>query len=223
MNGITGNHRLWRLHLFTLLFLALFPILTEAQDVLSPRQIKKIESTMADWVADPMEYGEKPKRTKYLTTISAVIAGEAKPISVHVVEFEMQDGTYGKGFVNPITWSFEELAYDEISNEQLVMAYSGWVWLFSALQNGRAITEFQPETESKFRSLLGTQGFGDVSITSKYRVADSEFFEFRAVKAGRPIIGAGSIQSNLTFDQDEPLAALPPVYMYLAKVMRNEL
>ena len=155
--------------------LAFLPILAEAQDVLSSRQIKKIESTMADWVASPLEYGEKPTRTKYLTTISTMIAGEPNPIDVHVVEFEMRDGTYGKGFVNPVTWSFAgELDYDHLSNEQLVTAYTGWVWLFSALKKGTVTTEFEPTTDAAYVRLLGTRDIRDVSITSKYQVAGAD-------------------------------------------------
>jgi len=212
------------MRLATLLLIGLLPLAIEAQSTMSNREIRRIESTLATWLAHPMEFGEKPKRTKYLATIDAVIAGEPKPIPVHVVEFEMPDGTYGKGFVNPITWAFgSDLSYDKISNEQLVMVYSGWVWLFSALQNGRALTEFTPTTEAQFLGILGGAGLHDVSITSKYRVADSEFFEFNATRGGRAVKGAGSVESNLVLDAEDPLASLPVVYPYLAKVMRGEL
>ena len=100
----------------------------------------------------------------------------------------MPDGTHGKGFVNPITWSFiGNLPYDKLTNEQLVMAYSGWVWLFSALQNETAESDFAPSTADALMQKLESEGLRDFSITGKYRVGDSEFFEFSAQRAGTKV------------------------------------
>jgi hypothetical protein len=184
---------------------------------------RNAEKTLAEWLAHPMEFGVTPASTKYLTSISTPIAGMPAPVEVHVVEYRMPDGTYGKGFVNPITWAFlGDLPYDELSNEQLVMAYSGWVWLFSALQNGNAQTDFAPATTDAFTQKLRQDGIDAVTITNQYRVGDSEFFEFEGRKAGVKVKGAGSIEASVVFNETEPQAALPVVYTFLAKVMRGE-
>jgi hypothetical protein len=190
----------------------------------SARDARSAEKTLAEWLAHPMEFGVKPTSTKYLTSISTAVAGMPAPVTVHVVEYQMPDGTYGKGFVNPITWSFlGDLPYDKLTNEQLVTAYSGWVWLFSALQNGNAQTDFAPSTTGSFTRKLKQDGIDGVTITSQYRVGDSEFFEFEGRKAGSKVKGAGSVEATLVFDETEPQAALPIVYTFLAMVMRGEL
>lgn len=208
----------------TLILLGIVTIGLPAQAAMSTRQIQKIESTMAEWLASPLEFNATPKRTKYLATGEASIAGEPEPVPVHIVEYEMPDGTYGKGFVNPVTWSFAgNLPYDKLTNEQLVLAYSGWLWLFAALQNGQAQTEFRPVTDGQFRQMLQTAGFRDITLGNMYRVADSEFFEFVATRDGEPTKGAGSGESYLALSANDPAASLPVVYTFLAKVMRGEL
>ena len=204
--------------------IAFLPLLSLAEQPVSARDARNAEKTLAEWLAHPMEFGVRPKSTKYLTSISAPIAGISAPVMVHVVEYHMPDGTYGRGFVNPITWSFlGDLPYDKLTNEQLVMAYSGWVWLFSALQNGNAQIDFAPSTSDEFSRKLRKDGIEAVTIRNQYRVGDSEFFEFEGRRAGANVKGAGSIEASLVYGETEPQASLPVVYTFLAKVMRGEL
>jgi hypothetical protein len=210
--------------LIVLLGALLLPASTWGEPPLSTNDARKVEQTLAEWLAHPMEFGQKPKRTKYLTSIATPIAGEPKLVTVHVVEYEMPDGTYGKGFVNPVTWSFTgDLPYDKLTNEQLVMAYSGWVWLFSALNSGAATSESSPQATDAFAKKLKSEGLSDFTISSQYRVGDSEFFEFAGHKSGLSVKGAGSKESCLILGASDPQARLPVVYLYLAKVMRGEL
>lgn len=204
--------------------LLLIPALSCAQGALIPSEARKAETTMAEWLAHPAEFGVKPKRTTYLASVETKLAGEPHPIPVHVIEYVMPDGTYGRGFVNPVTWSFiGPLPYSELSNTQLVTAYSGWLWLFSALNNGRAESTFKPQTLPALLAELQREGVSEVSVNGKYRVSTSEFFEFSGVRDGRRIKGAGSAGSKLVLEDSAPLASLPLVYTYLGMVMRGEI
>jgi hypothetical protein len=171
-----------------------------------------------------MEFGVAPKRVKYLASIETTILGLDKPVSVHVVEYEMPDGTYGKGFVNPLTWSFAgPLPYDRLTNAQLVTAYAGWFWIFNALHNKQVVTEFQPTTLNAFLRGLEHEGIDNVVVKDTYKVMDSELFEFSGQRAGARIKGAGSIESKLVLDAAAPEASLPMIYSYLGLVMNGQL
>jgi hypothetical protein len=206
-----------------LALLVLVPGLAMGQGM-PAHEVQSIEAKMAEWLAHPLEFGKKPKRTKYLASVQTRIAGEQQPLTVHFVEYEMPDGTYGKGFVNPVTWSFiGPLPYDRFTDVQLVTAYSGWLWLFSALNNRRAVTDFQPQTAGALVAELEREGITEVVIKDKYKVRTSEFFEFTGKQGGRLIKGAGSTGSKLVLAEDAPAAALPVVYTYLGMVMRGEI
>jgi hypothetical protein len=203
---------------------ALVPALTWGGPGLTEKEAHKTEQTLAAWLSHPMEFGERPKTIRYLTSIETRIAGTSGPVSVHVVEFWMTDGTYGKGFVNPITWSFAgKLPYDRLTNEQLVLAYSGCVWLMSAQSSNPKISEFKPTTLGAFIASLQSRSVADISIRNQYRVGDSEFFEFIGTKDGVPVKGAGSLESQMIVEASAPEASLPLVYTFLGKVMRDEL
>ena len=191
---------------------------------MSPGEKASIETTMAEWLAHPMEFAVRPKRTSYLTTVETTIAGDPQPLDVHVVEYEMPDGTRGKGFVNPVTWSFlGPLPYEKLTDVQLVTAYTGWLWLFSALNGGQAETEFEPQTRDALLAELASEGIDSVSVTEKYKVGTSEFFAFAGVRSGTTVKGAGSARSKLVLEESAPQASLPVVYTYLGMVMRGEM
>jgi hypothetical protein len=190
----------------------------------APKDPRVVEDVLAKWLAHAQEYGVKPARVKYLATLTAYLAGQDQPIVVHVLEFQMPDGSYGKGYVGPLTWAFEgSLPYDQLSNRQLVDVYTGWLWLFSALNKGAAKTDFQPTTREALLHSLAQKKIEMLKVTSQYRVGDSEFYEFVGQGPNGPIKGAGSTESQLILDAASPEASLPLVYTYLAKVMKGEI
>ena len=206
------------------LLLVLVPGIAMSQVLLPPGDAAKAEQTMSEWLAHPTEFGVRPRRAKYLTTIRAKLPGKAPYTDVHLVEYEMPDGTYGRGFVNPITWSFlGPLPYEALGNERLVTVYAGWLWLFPAVSDGRALTKFDPSTRDQLLAQLTRDGITDVKVLDQYKVGTSEFYEFTGVRNGTKIQGAGSAGSMLVYDASAPEASLPVVYTYLAKVIRGEL
>ncbi len=206
------------------LIFALAPTLTWRDPALTGKEVHKVEQTLATWLSHPMEFGERPKTITYLTTIETRIAGTPGLIPAHVIEFRMADGTYGKGFVNPITWAFAgNLPYDRLTNEQLVLAYSGCMLLMKAQSSNPKISEFKPTTLLEFVAGLQSRSVADVSIKQQYQIGDSEFFEFIGTKGGVPVKGAGSVESQMIVEASAPEASLPLVYTFLGRVMRNEL
>jgi hypothetical protein len=142
--------------------------------------------------------------------------GEATDI--HLLDYEMPDGTRGRGFVNPITWSFLGDNVNQISDDSLITAYAGWVFLFSALENGSATSDFVSEgEEAAYLAEKASHGLQDVAITNRYKIGTSELFEFTASYEGNPVKGAGNTESEVGFGADDPSFHLPPIYFLLGK------
>ena len=67
---------------------------------------RAIEKEMADWLAHPAEFGVQPKSVRLKRTYRGEVINTGA-VEIHLVEYEMPDGTQGRGFVNgPLTWSF---------------------------------------------------------------------------------------------------------------------
>lgn len=105
----------------------------------------------------------------------------------------MPDGTAGRGFLNgSLTWSFLGDDVNAISDDDLLVAYCGWAWLFPALQAGNVATEFPPLTEeADFRAKKQNDGLKDLELTGRYKIGTSELFEFKATKGGKADQGCG--------------------------------
>ena len=207
-----------------LTLLVIGPTLVFAQNALPPDEQRNVEQTMAEWLAHPMEFGVRPKRVSYLRSVTTKMAGKPTPVNVNIVEYEMPDGTYGRGFVNPVTWSFlGPIPYSKLTDEQLVTAYSGWLWIFSAMNQHRVQTEFEPATLSTLLTSLANEGISGIVVSGKYKVGTSEFFEFKGQRGTTGIKGAGSAGSKLILEATSPQASLPIVYSYLGMVMQGQI
>lgn len=208
---------------FFLKLLFLIPGLAASQ-TLPPSEAKEAEAKMAEWLAHPMEFGVKPKSIKYLRSVRTKLAGHSTPIGVHLVEYEMPDGTYGRGFVNPVTWSFlGAVPYDKLTDIELVTAYCGWLWITPAISDGRASTTFEPTTLTALKTALARDKITDIVVVDKYKVGTSEFFEFRGRRGSFKVKGAGSADSKIVLKEESPQAFLPVVFTYLGMVMRGEI
>jgi hypothetical protein len=175
---------------------------------------KNAEKELAEWLAHPNEFGTHPKSVKHKRKYRVKMMGEATDI--HLVEYEMPDGTQGRGFANPITWSFLGENVNQIPDDSLITAFGGWVFLFPALQNGSATSDFVSEgEEAAYLAEKSSQGLQDVTITNRYKIGTSELFEFAANYEGSPVKGAGNTESEVGFGADDPSFHLPPIYFLL--------
>lgn len=60
---------------------------------------RAIEKEMADWLAHPAEFGVPPKTVRLKRTYRGEVISTGA-VEIHLVEYEMPDGTTGRGFVN---------------------------------------------------------------------------------------------------------------------------
>ena len=178
---------------------------------------RAIEKEMADWLAHPAEFGVQPKSVRLKRTYrgEVIVTGA---VEIHLVEYEMPDGTQGRGFVNgPLTWSFlSDLS--AMSDDDLMLAYWGWAWLFPALQAGNAVQDFQSLSEQQaFTEKKHADGFAELQLGSRYKIGTSELFEFRGTAGGTAFVGAGNTESEVVFEATDAKAALPPIYFLLGR------
>ena len=169
---------------------------------------------LEEWLAHPNEFGVAPKKTWLIGTFNKIIYPNPKPIDIKLVGYEMPDGTKGRAFLGYITWSFMGDDVNAISDESIVLAYTGWAFLFPGLQDGSFATDFdESEQEKKFRTDMSKlKGF---EITSKVRIGELELFEYVGLASSGRIRGCGSIESNLYYTEDMPEFNLPTIYHLL--------
>jgi hypothetical protein len=179
---------------------------------------RRIESEMAEWLAHPNEFGAKPTRVNFKRTYKAKVITYGD-VEIHLVAYEMPDGTKGRGFVNgSLTWSFLGDGVNAITDDDLFVAYCGWAWLFPALQVGNVATEFLSLSEEQdFRDKKRKDGLENIEFTSRYKIGTSELFEYRAVRDGRKVRGAGDTHSEVSYEESDPRFALPSIYFLLGK------
>ncbi|HWJ07662.1 MAG TPA: hypothetical protein VNS57_17930 [Steroidobacteraceae bacterium] len=178
---------------------------------------------MAEWLAHPNEYGVLPKQARLKRTYRGNLITHGD-VELHLVEYEMPDGAKGRGFVNKgLTWSFLGDKVNAIKDDDLLVAYCGWAWLFPAMQAGNVATEFLSlSEEAAFRAKKEKDGLENLEFTHRYKIVTSELFEYLATKQGKIIRGAGDTASEVSYEEDDPRFNLPSIYFHLgSEVIRS--
>jgi hypothetical protein len=117
-----------------------------------------------------------------------------------------------------LTWSFLGDEVNSIDDDDLLIAYCGWAWLFPALQVGNVATEFMSlSEEAAFRAKKEKDGLQNLEFTNRYKIGTSELFEFHARLRGKRIKGAGDTESEVSYEEDDPRFNLPSIYFLLGR------
>jgi hypothetical protein len=179
---------------------------------------------MTEWLAHPNEFGQRPASVRYRKTYRAELITHG-PVDIDLVDYVMPDGTRGRGFVNgPLTWSFLGEGVQAISDDDLLLAYCGWAWLFPALQAGSVDTSFgSTDEEARLTERKIASGITDFRITGRFRIGTSELFEYAGAFGGKQIRGAGNTEDDLSFAEGEVNYGLPTIYFLLGRVALQSL
>ena len=178
----------------------------------------RLESEMAQWLAHPNEFGERPKKVRLKRTYRGHMV-KYGDVELHLVEYEMPNGYRGRGFVNgSLTWSFLGDEVNAIADDDLVVAYCGWAWLFPALQAGNVATEFMSlSEEADFRAKKEGDGLQGLEFTTRYKIGTSELFEYQATLNGKRVRGAGATDTEVSYEESDPRFNLPSIYFLLGQ------
>lgn len=172
------------------------------------------EDILSQWLADPLEFGCPPKSVRLLHTYHVSIKHRG-PTDVHLLRYEMPNGAIGRGFVNPTTWSFQGDKVNQIPDDDLLLAYMGWLYVFPTLQNGHLVPITTSEgEEQRLLEKKANAGFTEVVILERYQLLQSiELFEWRAQYQGEPVRGAGNSSNiDLWHPASHPRYHLPALY-----------
>jgi len=67
---------------------------------------RRVENEMAEWLSHPSEFGVRPMHVHLRRTYRGNVITHGD-VELHLLQYEMPDGTKGRGFVNgSLTWSF---------------------------------------------------------------------------------------------------------------------
>lgn len=176
------------------------------------------EDQMAQWLSHPNEFGVAPLSVRHKRTYQGDVMGHGD-VEVHLVEYAMPDGRQGRGFVNgSYTWSFLGDGVNAIDDDNLMLAYCGWLWLTPAMHEGAVVTRFDSAAEeSRYLSQKQQQGLTDLSITNRYKIGTSELFEFTGRYQCKPVKGAGDMSHDVGFVSTDPCFNLPSIYFLVGR------
>jgi hypothetical protein len=110
-----------------------------------------------------------------------------------------------------------------ISDDDLLVAYCGWAWLFPALQAECRDGIHVSDRRGCLSRQEAQRWAGEPKVHRPLQDWDSELFEFTATKNGRQIKGAGDTNSEVSYDQDDPRFNLPSIYFLLGQTCINSI
>ena len=179
---------------------------------------RQIEDKMAEWLAHPNEFGVRPESVRFKKTYKAKLITYGN-VEIHLVEYKMSDGTTGRGFVNGgLTWSFLGEEVNALKDDDLFVAYCGWAWLFPALQGGTVQTDFTSSgEEARYLAKKKQEGLREIEVTARYKIGTSELTEFKALRDGSPVKGAGDSTAEVELAQSDARFNLPSIYFLLGQ------
>lgn len=183
-----------------------------------------ILSTFGDWYSSPSNQNKAPENLKYIGIFNRKFMLPDSEIDVHLVSYTKSNGLYGRGFVNPINWSFFVDDDSSFNDEDLVTAYCGWAFLYEGVIKKVVKSDFQDKDSStkgiweKIKQELST----DFILEKKYIVGDLIYAEFEGtvngVKAKQAV---GNDNSSLFLDENDSRFNLPALWSLLGEIQQK--
>ncbi|WP_269541863.1 hypothetical protein [Cerasicoccus fimbriatus] len=178
-------------------------------------KFEKEKEELRKWLAHPNEFGEVPSEISHIKEyhVSLMNYGKTK---IQLFRYQMPNGFSGRGFVNPVTWSFLGDDVEKIPDDLLLFAYAGWLFLFPAIQEGKVLTDFESDGErERYLEQLKNHGLTDIQVVAQYKIGTSELYEFKAFFNGEEVRGAGNTESEIGCNASDPKFFLPAIYFLL--------
>ena len=181
------------------------------------KKYQQQEQELAQWLAHPNEFGQAPSTIKHRRAFPLQLMNFGETV-VHLIDYQMPSGTKGRGFVNPITWSFLGDEINAIPDEKLLVAYCGWAFLFPGIQAGGIETKFESNgEEQRYLDDLTSKGLTEIIVEGRYRIGTSELYGFKAKFNGEPVRGAGNTETEVGYTAAHPCIHLPSIYFLLGQ------
>lgn len=177
---------------------------------------------MANWLASPTEFGEKPIEAHVIYENEILWAkGEAK--KVFLIHYKMKDGTEGVGFTGPITRSFIGIDCVNFIPEDLIYCYTGWYLLsiFSSLETYS--DELSDDEKQRFTETLKTEGYDNPILKDQFTLYDEDenetkqYYVAEVIENGVSFYAVGTKDEYDLYEKDFPPMTLSPFYYYVGE------
>ncbi|MEA2028308.1 MAG: hypothetical protein U9N49_04985 [Campylobacterota bacterium] len=169
---------------------------------------------LAKWLEG--EYGVKAKKIKHKRTFKRWMMNKAARIEF--MKFTLDDGRSGRAFYSPFIQVFLDIDAKGIKDDDLLMAYGGWLFLSSGLKDKFITKDFKSKKQRKeYLELKKLMGLEQVKVVEQYKIGHSEVFVIEGVLEGYKTRCAGNAEVDICFDEMTDYFHIPTVYFLLGE------
>jgi hypothetical protein len=177
-----------------------------------------------DWLSSDLRVDKQSLEIAPKTTAKVrILIGDKSEYQVQVFDFVSKgSGLEGVGFLNPISWSFIGEKVKAIAIENLILAYAGWAFLFTGVNNGKITTRhegFNEKSNLFISTLRSSCAHESIKPTVEYSMDEGSYLEYKGLWRGQPIRGVWSngYMEKMFFTNDMPEYSLDPIYFMLGQ------
>jgi len=162
------------------------------------------------------EYGVEVKKLKHKRSYKRLMMSNASRIEF--LTFILEDGRSGRVLYSPFIKSFEDSLTKGISDEHLVVAYGGWLFLTSGLKDKFIEKNFKSKSQKNdYLTLKRANGVTNIKVVEQYKIAHSEIFVLEAKLDGYNIRCAGNVEIDICYEEGSDYYNVSTIYFLLGE------
>jgi len=180
--------------------------------------MKQSEQKMAEWLAHPLEFGERPEEVEEIHRESTPWPLFDEEVDLAFHRYRMKDGFTSIGMTGPITWSFLGDNLSGFTMEELKRLYAGWYISFAALNSPDYSREQNKRERKALEEKLRQEEEGFVEILDYLRINDLVFYTYRIRRDDVDLFIATDTTHKTEYEAGSKYLRLPPHYHFLGSL-----
>lgn len=178
------------------------------------RKPKPYIEELSTWLES--EYGIKAKKIKHKRSFKRWMMNKAARIEL--LYFTLDDGQSGRAFYSPFIHAFLDMDVKGVKDEDLLVAYGGWLFLTSGIKDKFIEKDFKSKKQRhdylEYKKLIGLE---KIKILEQYKIGHSEIFVIEGELEGYKTRCAGNSEVDICFDEMTDYFHIPTVYFLLGE------
>ena len=171
-----------------------------------------------NWLRE--EFNQEPIKVKYKKTYKRLMMGKA--FRVELSSYILKNGERGRVLFSPIIKAFPDYEAKDITDDDLIYAYGGWLFLSNGIKDGFIKTSFKSKRQEKrYLDIKKEMGLEDIEVLKKYKIGTSEIFEISARLNSLDVLCAGNEEIDVCFDENKANFYIPTIYFLLGEQVFN--
>jgi hypothetical protein len=177
---------------------------------------------MFEWLRRHRE-GPPPKRVSIKKVYKKIIScfNQGRPLVIHLCDYHPPNGKRTRAAVGPVIWDFEGLNTENISDDELVIAFCGWAMLTVKMQAGTIEKIAQAQAEKPLAERLQGMGYRDIVFGDRYRMDKTEILEFTGKDPTGKLKGATCGNCQVIYREINPEYRIPATFFLLGEMQNN--